>query len=144
MSRIDFTVPGEPQGKGRPRVGRIAGHARMFTPEKTAAYEGLIAMAGRQAMAGRPLLTGGVLLTLRIFRSIPASWSKKKRAAALAGRVHATTKPDIDNVEKAVADGLNGVVWVDDVQVVAVEKWKLYAETPCVVVQIVELEGETA
>jgi Holliday junction resolvase RusA-like endonuclease len=138
MSRIDFTVPGEPQGKGRPRVGRVGGHARMFTPEKTAAYEGLI------AMAGRPLMTGGVLLTLRIFRSIPASWSKKKRAAALAGRVHATTKPDIDNVEKAVADGLNGVVWVDDVQVVAVEKWKLYAETPCVVVQIVELEGEFA
>ena len=49
---IAFTIPGEPQGKGRPRVGRIAGHASMFTPAKTAAYEGLIAHAAQQAMAG--------------------------------------------------------------------------------------------
>ncbi|MEM5617407.1 RusA family crossover junction endodeoxyribonuclease [Pseudomonas aeruginosa] len=35
-----FTVPGEPVGKGRPRIGRVAGHARMFTPAKTANYEG--------------------------------------------------------------------------------------------------------
>lgn len=156
MSRIEFVVPGEPVGKGRARSGVLmrngapvigAGGRPIVThhtPEKTASYEGLIAMAGRQAMAGRPLMTGGVALTLRVFRSIPASWSKKKRAAALVGNVHATVKPDLDNIEKAIADGLNGVVWRDDVQVVAVEKWKLYAETPCVVVQIVELEGETA
>ena len=34
--RIQFTVPGVPVGKGRPRFTR-GGHA--YTPEKTAAFE---------------------------------------------------------------------------------------------------------
>ncbi|HBP6366832.1 TPA: RusA family crossover junction endodeoxyribonuclease, partial [Pseudomonas aeruginosa] len=49
---VMFTVPGEPVGKGRPRIGRVGAHARMFTPAKTANYEGLIAHSGQQAMAG--------------------------------------------------------------------------------------------
>ncbi|MBG4145971.1 RusA family crossover junction endodeoxyribonuclease, partial [Pseudomonas aeruginosa] len=53
-----FTVPGEPVGKGRPRIGRVGAHARMFTPAKTAAYEGLVAMAAQEALAGRPLIAG--------------------------------------------------------------------------------------
>ncbi|WP_049288852.1 RusA family crossover junction endodeoxyribonuclease, partial [Pseudomonas aeruginosa] len=46
---VMFTVPGEPVGKGRPRIGRVGAHARMFTPAKTANYEGLIAHSGQQA-----------------------------------------------------------------------------------------------
>ncbi len=55
---VMFTVPGEPVGKGRPRIGRVGAHARMFTPSKTANYEGLIAHSGQQAMAGRALFEG--------------------------------------------------------------------------------------
>lgn len=141
MTSIVFTVPGQPQGKGRPRVGKIGGHARMFTPEKTVAYEGLIAHAGRQAMQGRALITGAVDVVMDIRCQVPASWSKKKQAQALAGAVRPTTKPDIDNVEKAVFDGLNGVVWKDDVQVVDVIKRKRYAEVPGVFVQVTEIMG---
>ncbi|PQM05684.1 RusA family crossover junction endodeoxyribonuclease, partial [Pseudomonas aeruginosa] len=53
---VMFTVPGEPQGKGRPRIGRVGAHARMFTPAKTVAYEGLVAMAAQEALAGRSLI----------------------------------------------------------------------------------------
>ena len=52
---IVFTVPGEPQGKGRPRIGRVGQHARMFTPAKTVAYEGLVALAAQEAMQGRDI-----------------------------------------------------------------------------------------
>lgn len=48
---IEFVVPGSPQGKGRPRIGRVAGHARMFTPPKTVAYEGSIAQDDRSKAA---------------------------------------------------------------------------------------------
>lgn len=133
---ITFTVPGQPQGKGRPRVGKIGGHARMFTPEKTVAYEGLIAYAAKQAMQGRALIDGPVAVVLDVCCQVPASWSKKKQAQALAGQVFPVTKPDIDNVEKAIFDGLNGVAWKDDVQVVDVCKRKRYAETPGVHVEI--------
>lgn len=136
---IAFTVPGQPQGKGRPRVGKVGGHARMFTPSKTVAYEGLISHAGQAAMHGRPLITGPVHVVLDIRLQVPVSWSKKKQAEALAGQVMPTTKPDIDNVEKAIFDGLNGVAWKDDVQVVGVSKRKRYSETPGVYIEIKEL-----
>ncbi|MGV8691560.1 RusA family crossover junction endodeoxyribonuclease, partial [Pseudomonas aeruginosa] len=70
---VMFTVPGEPVGKGRPRIGRVGAHARMFTPAKTVAYEGLVAMAAQEALAGRSLIAGPVLIELRMFHPIPRS-----------------------------------------------------------------------
>jgi len=112
----------------------------MFTPPKTASYEGVIAMAGTQAMAGRTLLEGAVLVELRIVLSIPQSKSKRWKAQAVAGEVFPTKKPDMDNVIKAIYDGLNGVVWKDDVQVVDAFVRKRYGEVPGVHVRVVPLE----
>lgn len=140
MTTVRFTVPGAPQGKGRPRIGKGGEHARMFTPQKTVAYEGLIAHAGHAAMNGRALIEGAVSVVLDIRLEVPASWSTRKRVRALAGYELPTKKPDIDNVEKAIFDGLNGVVWKDDVQVVDVCKRKRYADAPGVTVEIEELE----
>ena len=137
---LTFTIPGAPVGKGRPRVTTRGGKfASMYTPEKTVNYEGLVAYSAKAAMAGAPLIDGPASVRLEIVCQIPASWSQKKRSAAIAGQVHPTTKPDIDNVEKAIFDGLNGVVWRDDVQVVEVSKRKRYGDTPCVQVTIVPI-----
>lgn len=140
MSTVAFLVPGQPQGKGRPRVGKVAGHVRMFTPPKTESYEALIALFAHQAMQGRPLITGPVTVALQIGFAIPASWSKKKRAQAEQGAIHPTTKPDVDNVLKAVCDAINGVVWVDDVQVVALAVRKFYGASPGLRVLVSPLE----
>ncbi|PJO37598.1 RusA family crossover junction endodeoxyribonuclease [Delftia acidovorans] len=133
---ITFTVPGQPVGKGRPRIGKVGQHARMFTPAKTVNYEGLVAHAASIAMAGRALLEGAMDVHLLINCQVPASWSRKKQQQALAGAIRPTTKPDIDNIEKAVYDAINGVVWKDDVQVVDVVKTKRYAAAPGVIVTI--------
>lgn len=139
LAPVAFVVPGEPIGKGRPRIGKVGNHARMFTPAKTANYEGLIAHAGHQAMAGRELIEGPVMVELHIALSIPQSMSKKRKAQAIAGDLFPTKKPDMDNVIKAIYDGLNGVVWKDDVQVVDAHVRKRYGETPGVKVRIVPL-----
>lgn len=141
LKPVQFLVPGEPVGKGRPRIGRVGGHARMFTPQKTVSYEGLIALAGTEAMAGRTLLEGAVMVEMRIVLPVPASKSKKFKAQALAGEIFPTKKPDMDNVIKAIYDGLNGVVWKDDVQVVDAFVRKRYGEVPGVHVRIVPLEA---
>ena len=136
MTAVSFTIPGPAIGKGRPRVGKIGGHARLFTPQKTVNYESLVAHSAMVAMDGRPMFDCAVMCTLMIECAIPASWSGKKQRQALAGELYPSTKPDIDNVVKAVFDGLNGVLWRDDVLVVECRVRKRYAATPCVRVEV--------
>lgn len=136
---VEFVVPGEPQGKGRARIGKVGNHARMFTPAKTVAYEGLIALAAQDVMQGRSLIEGPVLIELRILHAVPQSKSKKWKALALEGKEPCTKKPDADNVLKAVCDALNGVVFKDDVQVTDGVFRRRWSETPSVHVRIVPL-----
>ena len=113
----------------------------MFTPAKTVAYEGLVAMVAQQAMAGRSPMDGAVDVNVWLDCQIPVSWSKKKQAEALAHRLYPITKPDTDNVLKAIFDACNGVLWRDDVQVVNVCVAKRYAQTPCVRVKAWPLQA---
>ena len=102
----------------------------MFTPEKTASYESMVKLVAHRAMAGAGLMAFPVALSLVVLHAIPKSWSKRKQAAALAGTERPTSKPDADNVAKAIADACNGVVWVDDAQVVELRVSKRYSATP--------------
>lgn len=139
---ISFFVPGAPVGKGRPKVSSRGGKfARMYTPEKTANYESLIALAAQEAMDGNPLIAGPADVEISMFLPVPTSWSKKKQAAALQGQVYPTKKPDADNVIKAIFDGINGVVWVDDVQACDIVVRKRYADKPGVEVTVREIAG---
>ena len=132
---IAFHVPGAPQGKARPKIVKIGGFSRMATPKKTANYESLVAHAAHAAMAGAPLFEGPVGCELTIHCAVPQSWSGKKQRSALASEILPTTKPDIDNVVKAIFDGCNGVLWRDDVLVVELTVRKRYATTPGVYVK---------
>jgi Holliday junction resolvase RusA-like endonuclease len=62
------------------------------------------------------------------------SWSKKKTAEHL-GRYH-TQKPDLDNIEKSILDGLNGIAFKDDSQVADVSKRKVWGPVARVVVTV--------
>lgn len=146
---ISFVIPGEPKGKGRHR-SRIAkmGDGKQFianyAPKETVEYENLVRMAASRAMAGRAPSELPVLVELVATCSIPASWSKKKQHAALMGEVMPTGKPDLDNVEKAVMDGMNKIVFRDDAQACRVAKGKQYGTTPGVFVRVAELHARAA
>lgn len=74
---------------------------------------------------------------IRFRMPVPASWSPKKRSAAL-GRYH-MKKPDADNLVKGVFDSLNKIVWADDNQVAKLSAVKVYGEEPGIEVLIKEL-----
>lgn len=142
---ITFTVPGEPVAKGRPRATTVGGHARMYTPAKTAQYEQLVAVYAAAAMKNAPLLKHPVRLHLGIYCKVPGSWSKKRRAAALGGMERPAKKPDLSNILKSIEDGMNGIVWVDDSQIVELVCSKHYALEPYVSVSVTspEMKAET-
>jgi Holliday junction resolvase RusA-like endonuclease len=133
---IRVVIPGQPVGKGRPRIGKVGQHARMFTPSKTANYESLVALSAQQAMQGRAPLDVPVTMTMRIECQVPASWSAKKQRQAINAEIRPGTKPDADNVIKAVCDGFNGVLWRDDALVCELHMRKLYSATPQVIVEV--------
>lgn len=142
INAVSFIVPGEPQGKGRAKIVKIGGFSRMATPAKTVAYEGLVAHAAQQAMAGAAPFDGPCRMEVDVLCTVPASWSRKKQEAALLGHLRPAKKPDSDNVIKAVCDGINGVVWKDDVQAVEGSWRKVYAETPGVRVRVALLGAQ--
>ena len=144
--KIEFFVPGTPVGKGRPRAARRGAGVVMFTPGKTADYEALVAATAAAALAGdaptHQLLDGPLEAVLEMRFPVPASWSKARRARALAGAEWHTSKPDADNVAKAVLDACNGVVFRDDSQVVILIATKAFSEEPGVRVVIREVQNE--
>ena len=98
--RIEFTAPVVAVPKARPRFTRSG---RTYTPAKTQAFEKQIALMARRAMAD-----AGV-------------------SRVESGAVSKTTKPDIDNLKKAVLDGMNGVVFADDALVSRISAEKAYS-----------------
>lgn len=110
-----------------------------YTPKETVNYEALVKLRAAEAMGKRPLLMGPVAVTMWVFLVPPQSWPKKRLAAALEGRVRPTVKPDVDNCTKSLCDGLNGVVWLDDKQVVDLRAVKMYAPTPGVEIMVREV-----
>lgn len=60
----------------------------------------------------------------------------------MAGVLLPTKKPDIDNLVKVVLDGLNGLAYKDDKQIVALEAAKGYEITPLTRVTLREVEQD--
>jgi Holliday junction resolvase RusA-like endonuclease len=129
---VIFTIPGNPVGKGRPRATTINGMARMYTPKKTASYETLVVMAYTQA--GGVKLEGSLHMHIKATFEMPLSWSMKKRK--LMDGAFCEKKIDADNIAKVVCDGLNGVAYHDDRQVVDLHVVKRWGQDGAVEVSI--------
>lgn len=142
---IEFTIPGEPRGKSRPRVVRLKnGVSTSYTPDKTVAYEELARQRFRQQWPSEELPFPDktpVCVMITACFSIPKSASKKARASMIDGRISPTKKPDVDNVVKIVLDALNGFAWHDDAQVVDLSVSKIYTDQePFVRVELASLD----
>ncbi len=126
--KIEFTVPGPPQGKARPRVVRMkSGASISYTPDKTVRYEELVRHR-YTVSAGIQRFPDDTALRMTIISGypIPASKSKKQQAAMLSGAIRPTKKPDGDNIVKIICDALNGIAYRDDSQIVEIVLSKKY------------------
>jgi Holliday junction resolvase RusA-like endonuclease len=125
---ISFFVPGKIQGKARPKFRRRGAFVTTYTPDTTLSYENSVRHEAHKAMNGISPYDGAVRMVALMRCAMPSSWSKKKREQALEDLIYPTTKPDIDNAIKILADGMNGIVYLDDKQIVQVSARKIYTE----------------
>jgi Holliday junction resolvase RusA-like endonuclease len=110
---------------------------RTYTTAEDRAYAWKAAMCAKQAKPkGWEPLTGPCCLTIRVVQKMPgpASWKRKQKLGHWS-----STKPDLDNVLKLIADSLIGIGFVDDRQVArAVVQKRIgdQGEAPCVEVEL--------
>jgi Holliday junction resolvase RusA-like endonuclease len=124
---VTFTVDGDPVPKGRPRFARRGQFVQTYTDAKTIDYETQVAMRARHAIGSTKPLEGALSVFLYMRYTVPASYSKKRKEACLRG-VEYPKRIDIDNVYKSITDAMNGIVYLDDSQIVEAHIKKVYAE----------------
>jgi len=127
---VTFKVDGTPVPKGRARYARRGNFISTYTPEKTRTYETLIRDAAIDAMGSSEALETPVSLYLYIRVPIPKSCTKKRLEAIDNGSEKPTKKPDASNILKSVEDGMNGVVYHDDSQIINIHVTKVYSSLP--------------
>lgn len=132
----EFTVPGEPRGKQRPRMTK---RGVVYTPTETTAYERKVRFYYVSKYGGKKL-EGPVNMTVTAVLGIPTSATKKARLEMETGETLPTKKPDVDNILKIVMDGLTGAAYDDDKQVVSAAITKRYGIEPRVIVQLEEAD----
>lgn len=137
-----FTIAGDPVGKERPRISK---HGGMYTPKKTRDYEKLVAKSYMAEYRDVEPFDKDVPLDVTIiaYFEIPKSDTKIKKEKKRNGEMLPVIKCDIDNICKIILDGVQGVAFYDDKQVVDISAIKRYADDPRVEVTINEHEGNT-
>lgn len=142
---IELVIYGEPVAQGRPKFTTQGGFARAYDPAKSRDYKDYVKLAAASQMKGRPPLEGALELSVRVYRTIPKSFSQKKAAQAEQRTLLPTTKPDLDNYIKGIKDALKGICWQDDSQVVSYVEptGKYYSITPRIEVTVKEWQSQT-
>lgn len=117
---INFYVPGVPVAKGRPRAFKMHnGGIGTYTPDKTVAWEQKVRAYACEVKPATPF---DIPLSVSLQFILPRPKSCPKH------RIHPITKPDLDNLEKAVMDAMNGLIYVDDSRICLKTSLKGYSE----------------
>lgn len=114
-----------PFPKERPR---LSGRRIVYTPYKTRNFENRIAYEWKKKYKDLILKNAVKLDLLFCF----------KKAKSCKKDYH-TQRPDIDNLEKAILDGLNRTAFVDDCQVVEMKSQKVFSDVDKIVITVTEL-----
>lgn len=96
------------------------GKVRMYTPRETLNAEKLIAEAWENESNKGPKFEGPVEINIVIDKN---GTDVVVKEVDFDGSP--TLKGDIDNYVKTILDGLNGIAWVDDSQVIKIVAMKL-------------------
>ena len=129
IMRMVFNI--EPCPASRPRVSRWS----TYYPKKYTQFRNeMKALTGEMdTTPSKKLISVDVEFNVKI----PKSWTKKKKEEK--NRKYCDNGCDIDNYLKAILDSLNGVLFVDDRQIVEVYARKRYSDKPNIIFAMKEL-----
>ena len=74
-----------------------------------------------------PLAAASLSVFLYLRYAVPSSYTKKRKEACLNGLEY-PKKSDLDNCYKSITDAMQGIVYLNDSQIVEAHIKKVYAE----------------
>ena len=88
-------------------------------------------------------LDGAISIEILYSFQRPQSLKKSERNEIDSGKsMPKTTKPDIDNLSKAILDALNGIAWNDDAQVSEIKAKKIWSKQDQIEVKIMQIKNQ--
>ncbi len=135
MKNINIIIKGNPLAK---QSARFSKRGFSYQPKHITQYkENLQHQIISQLPFGFTPIDNAVEIEYRFIFSYLKTHSKKKRAD---GYIMKTTKPDIDNLQKAVNDAMNSIVIIDDSLICRAIVEKVYGEVPSIELTIRSIE----
>ena len=130
---ITITIPGQPVAMGRPRLSRRG----VYLPAKTK----LALKHFRDYLFNIPNIPGMIKMEVVFVMQRPKYMKAKKYSKQ---RIFHDKRPDLDNLLKLVADGLQPKVLIDDAKIVMINASKVYAaedEAPKTIIQLQQIQS---
>jgi len=118
---IKFAIKGDPKSKQRPIFSNKNGKVRVFTGKSTSSFENLVKMHAQKHIDKPFDCAVGIHIKFFLHRPKYLMWKTKPMPA-----IYNPRRPDLDNLIKSVVDGLNGVAFKDDAQIVSMQAEKMY------------------
>lgn len=140
---IEFFAFGVPKGQPRPKATIRGKHAGVYDPGTSNDWKDSVRFAAKEAWKSRIPFRGPVCLWISCYMPRPKNHIKKNGTVKDWAPKWVETKPDNDNIEKAVMDALTSIgIWKDDAQVARNITEKVYAApgmSPHAMIRIEEL-----
>lgn len=133
----EFFISTIPIGQARPKFARIGNHVHAYDPAKSRGYKLYIK---NQIMDKNPARMEGPLTLIVDFLMPRPQAHYGKKGLKDSAPYYCTTKPDLDNLIKAVKDAITntGMIWKDDSYVCVEMASKKYSEVPGIKIIIQE------
>lgn len=135
--KIQFSVHGEAKAKGSATSFYSAKQGRTFSHQATSTVEWgrQVKYQAQEAVKDMPtLMEGPLVVSIDFLLPKPASAPKKKE-------IFPVKRPDLDKLIRAVLDGMTGILYRDDSQVVSIFARKTYDPKPRADIKVATLDG---
>lgn len=138
---LQLTILGEPKAKQAMKFFKRGNFIGTYQPKVVENYRDSVRLqvAGIMAKEGISPIQTAVSLNAKFYFCKPKS---RQRKATAGIDLVKTTRPDLDNLEKALKDGMEGILFRDDAQVWKVDKEKWETDGQARTEITVEWEGE--
>ena len=138
-TRIEIMILGKPCSKARPKFFRRGKFVGTYDPKANEKND--VALVVRQQAPDKPL-EGPLSMTLVAYMPIPKSVSHIRRVKMERGFLRPAVRPDANNINRFYTDAAEGILYLDDSQIVALSTLKYYSDRPRVEITIEPVEGE--